>query len=219
MGDGRPRHGGTLIGLAGAILVAVCVSACGSSGSSARTLDSVKVERAIASSIMAQRHLHATVSCPAEVIQRAGHTFTCTARLDVGAYPVTATEVGDGGKVRFEDSAPLIALDIAKVERAIEQSIRSQRHLPSTVVCPAEVIQRAGIAFMCTATVGHRSYPFAVTEVDGNGHVRYEGRGGLPAPAPPAFASTTSDRNYAASSFSIASSASLISMMAVASAA
>jgi hypothetical protein len=38
------------------------------------------------------------------------------------------------------------------------------------------VIQKAGIVFTCTATVAGRSYPFAVTEVDDHGHVRYVGR-------------------------------------------
>jgi hypothetical protein len=163
-----------LVGLAGAILVAVCVSAC---GSSTRTLDSVKVERAIADSILREHGLDTMVACPSKVVQRAGHTFTCTARLDVGAYPVTATEVGDNGHVRFQDSAPLVGLDIADVRRSIEASVFSQRGKHATVSCPAEVLQRAGLKFTCTAVVAgtSRSYPFVVSEVDGAGHVRYIG--------------------------------------------
>ena len=34
------------------------------------------------------------------------------------------------------------------------------------MTCPPEVIQKAGIAFTCTATVNGRQYPFAVTEVE-----------------------------------------------------
>jgi hypothetical protein len=37
------------------------------------------------------------------------------------------------------------------------------------------VLQQRGLAFMCTAALGDRRYPFAVTESDGNGHVRYVG--------------------------------------------
>lgn len=177
MGDGRPRHGGALIGLAGAILVAACVSACGSSGSSARPLDSVKVERAIANSILREHGLETMVACPPKVVQQAGHTFTCTARLDVGTYPVTATEVGDSGQVRFQDSAPLVGLDIAEIQRSIEASVFSQRGKHATVSCPAEVLQRAGLKFACTAVVEgtSRSYPFVVSEVGNAGHVRYVG--------------------------------------------
>jgi hypothetical protein len=177
MGARRPRHGDTLIGLAGAILVAVCVSACGSSGSSVRTLDSVKVERAIASSILREHGLDTMVACPSKVVQQAGHTFACTARLDVGAYPVTATEVGDSGQVRVQDSALLVGLDIADVRRSIDASVFSQRGRHATVSCPAEVLQRAGLKFTCTAVIegASRGYPFVVSEVGNAGHVRYTG--------------------------------------------
>ncbi len=177
MGDRRPPHEGTLIGLAVAILVAVCVSACGSSGSSGRTLDSVKVERAIANSILREHGLDTIVACPSKVAQQAGHRFTCTARLDVGTYPVTVTEVGDSGQVRFQDNAPLVGLDIADVQRSIAASVFSQRGKHATVSCPAEVLQRAGLKFACTAVVEgtSRSYAFVVSEVGGAGHVRYVG--------------------------------------------
>jgi hypothetical protein len=175
-----PRNPGALVGVAATMLAVVCVSACGSSapsGSSTRTLDSAKVERAIANSILHERGLDTLVACPSKVVQQAGHTFTCTAHLDVGAYPVTATEVGDRGKVRFQDSAPLVGLDIADVRRSIEASVFSQRGRHATVSCPAEVLQRAGLKFTCTAVVEgtSRRYPFVVSEVDGAGHVRYVG--------------------------------------------
>jgi hypothetical protein len=177
MSDRPPRCLSALIGFAGAILVAVCVSACGSSGSSNRTLDNVKVERAIANTILREHGLDTMVACPSKVVQQAGHKFTCTARLDVGAYPVTATEVGDHGQVRFRDSAPLVVLDIADVQRSIEASVFSQRGKHATVSCPAEVLQRAGLVFRCIAVIkgASRRYPFVVSEVDGAGHVRYVG--------------------------------------------
>jgi hypothetical protein len=159
-------------GPAAAVFV-VSLAGCGKAGP---TLNTVTVQRAIASSILAQHHLHAQVRCPSDTPREKGVAFTCAARFDVGTYPVSVTEVNDKGRVRYQNAAPLVALDIPKVKRAIEQSIRAQRHMSSTVACPAEVIQRAGIVFTCTAAVNGRSYPFTVTEVDGNGHVRYEGR-------------------------------------------
>jgi len=169
-----PRGPAELFAVAVALLAIVCVSAC---GSSARDLDSVNVERAIATSILKERDLYATVACPLKVPQRAGHVFTCTTHLDVGTYPVTVIEINGSGRVRFQDEKPLVVLNIAKVQRAIEASILSQRHLRSTVSCPAEVLQRAGLAFRCTVVIDGqaRRYTFVVSEVDNAGHVRYVG--------------------------------------------
>ena len=115
--------------------------------------------------------------CPSKVVQRAGHVFTCSAHLDVGEYPLTVTELDGSGKVRFRDVKPLVALDIAKVRSAIQMSVLSQRHLHATVSCPAEVLQRSGLIFGCTAVVEgqDRRYPFVVREVDNAGHVRFLG--------------------------------------------
>lgn len=160
---------------AAAILVAVvCLSAC---GSRARSLNTAKVERAIAKSILEQRNIHARVACPAQVPQRSGYAFTCSARLDVGTYPVDVTEIDGDGRVRYRNEKPLVVLNIAKVRRAIEASVLSQRRLRATASCPSEVLQRAGVVFRCTAVVNGRArrYPFVVREIDGAGHVRYEG--------------------------------------------
>ncbi len=160
-------------GLTAAVLVVPLLSAC---GSSTPTLNTVTEERAIAASILTQHHLHAAVQCPSNPPRKAGFTFTCTAKFDVGTYLVTVTETNGRGHVRYQDQDPLATLDIAKVEQSIVQSIRTQRRLSATVGCPEEVLQKVGIVFSCTATVSGRRYPFAVTEVDGNGHVRYVGR-------------------------------------------
>jgi len=161
-------------GVAMALLASVCLSAC---GSSTRTLDSVTVERAIARSILAERDLYTTVACPSKVPQLAGRVFTCTARLDVGAYPVTVTEINGSGHVGFQDERPLVGLNVAKVQRAIEASVFDQRHVRATASCPAEVLQQAGLVFRCTAVIDGEShrYPFVVSEVDDAGHVRYVG--------------------------------------------
>ncbi len=160
------------IGLATALPIAVCLSAC---ASSTPGLNTSRVQRAIAGSVLSEHHLRASVACPPKVPAQAGHTFTCAASLGVGSYPVRVTEINASGHVRYENPTPLAALDTARVAAAIRQSILSQRHLRSTVACPGEVLQQAGVAFACSATVAGRSYRFAVTEVDGDGHVRYVG--------------------------------------------
>jgi Domain of unknown function (DUF4333) len=159
-------------GLGVAVLAVCSLTGC---GSSKPKLDTAVVERAVAASILTQHHLHANVGCPSKVPRRAGFAFTCTARLNVGEYPVLVTQTNGSGHVSYQNKTPLVTLNIARVEQAISRSILSQRHLRSTVTCPLEVIQKAGIAFTCTATVNGQRYPFSVTEIDGSGHVRYLG--------------------------------------------
>ena len=124
MTSDRPlRAAARLLSVAAALLTTVCVSAC---GSSAQYLDTVNVERAVAKSILKERDLYATVACPSQVPQKAGHVFTCTARLDVGTYPVTAREIDGSGRVRFQDERPLVVLNVATVQQAIETSVFSR---------------------------------------------------------------------------------------------
>lgn len=74
------------------------------------------------------------------------------------------------------------SLDVARVERAIEHSIMSQRHLNSKVVCPAKVLQRPG-KFACIATTVSPKKPhkeiktgFLVTIHNSRGYVTYVGK-------------------------------------------
>ena len=62
----------------------------------------------------------------------------------------------------MKTSAPLIALNIEKVEHAIAASIASQRHLQATVTCPAEVLQKAGVTFTCHAVVSRQTQAIPV---------------------------------------------------------
>jgi hypothetical protein len=160
--------------VAGALLLAaISIAAC---GTSTRTLSRVRVERAIADSILSERGVSVKVACPAKVPQRVRQSFTCEAHLGVGVYPVHVTETDGAGHVRYGNARPLVVLRIANVERAIEHSILAQRGLRSQVACPAQVLQMAGVVFTCRATVNGRSYPFRVSEADDRGHVRYVGR-------------------------------------------
>jgi len=162
-------------GLLVLLAVLASLSACGSSSSS---LDTARIEHAVAASILAQRGLHTTFSCPSNIPVKLGHSFACTARLQVGTYPVTVTETTSKGSVRYENKRPLAALNIEKVRRAIAASILHQRRVKATVSCPQQVLQQTGVTFTCTAVVaGNRKrHPFVVTQVNDNGGVRYEGR-------------------------------------------
>ena len=74
-------------------------------------------------------------------------------------------------------------LNTARVARSIEQSILTQRHLRSKVVCPTAVPQEKGRKFECVATTETVKHPvkvgktpFVVTVQNANGYVTYEGK-------------------------------------------
>ena len=106
----------------------------GGCGSSASTLNTTAVERAIAGPILTERHVHAAVACPSKVPRKAGLVFTCTARLDVGTYPVTATQIDSRGHVRYQNQAPLVILNIAKVQSAHMTSVPATSRLSSAIL-------------------------------------------------------------------------------------
>lgn len=68
-------------------------------------------------------------------------------------------------------------LDTHRVAVAIEQSIRSERHVRAKVICPTSVPQLKGKTFFCVATTkngGKRtSTPFSVTVQNSHGYVTY----------------------------------------------
>ena len=95
-----PRARRTAVLAASALVCAALVSACGSSNSSssepaAKTnLDTKRVAAAIQQSILTERNLHATVTCPSVEPQEKGKTFICTAVTTItpkGKTPVTKT--------------------------------------------------------------------------------------------------------------------------------
>jgi hypothetical protein len=69
--------------------------------------------------------------------------------------------------------APKINLNTPHIERAIEQSILSERHVHAKVICPKAVPQQKGHNFTCIATVGKTTTPFAVIQQNNAGYVTY----------------------------------------------
>ncbi len=89
-------------GVAALVAVGLCaVAGCGSADP-ATTLDTEKVERAIAESSMAQRGLRARLSCPSDVRQERGLVFSCTALVGTTETRFVVTQIDDAGRVRYE---------------------------------------------------------------------------------------------------------------------
>jgi hypothetical protein len=92
---GRPLAGGVLVA------ASIAVTACGSSGSPA-TINANTIERAIADSSLAQRGIHAQVSCPSGVPDKQGLVFYCTAVVNRGSTTFVVTELNGSGAVHYE---------------------------------------------------------------------------------------------------------------------
>jgi hypothetical protein len=74
------------------------------------------------------------------------------------------------------DSTPARkVLNTEAVERAIEKSVKEQRHLTSNVTCPVNIEQKKGNDFSCYADVKGKRFEFKVTQTDDDGHVTYVG--------------------------------------------
>ncbi len=91
---GRPLVGGVLLA------ASLAVTACGSG--SPPTINADTIEQAIANSSLAQRGVHAQVSCPSGVHQTKGLVFHCTAVVDRASTTFVVTELNDSGAVHYE---------------------------------------------------------------------------------------------------------------------
>jgi hypothetical protein len=90
----RARRGA--IGALAALSCAALFSACGSSNSSTSTtvanLDTTRIAKSIEESVLTERHLHVSVTCPSAVPQEKGKTFVCIATSQTTKKPITTVK-------------------------------------------------------------------------------------------------------------------------------
>jgi hypothetical protein len=106
--DVRIRRG-ALVMLA-ALGCAALIGACGSSSTSSSStpagsalLNTRQTKESIEETLLRKRHLHATVTCPAEVEKRAGVTFVCIATTATGVKtPFHVTVKSNRGFVEYK---------------------------------------------------------------------------------------------------------------------
>ena len=143
-------------------------------GSSTPRLNIPSVELAISDSVRAEHHLTVNVDCPPDVEKRAGVAFACRIRLAAGSYQVNAVETDDNGRVRYESRAPLVVLNTYAIEQAIEHSLAGRGRPGARVKCPAPVLQRKDVSFVCRSRTSAQVRRFKVTVVDEAGSVVYK---------------------------------------------
>jgi hypothetical protein len=162
-----------LLAVAVAGLSAGChVSACVGSGC-AGMIDSAKAERTTRTLIARQTGASVrSVSCPRNVAERRGGTFTCTVTgADGTAATALVTQKDDRGNV--EISAPTL-LHTGAAARLIAQRLTRRFGFAVAVRCPDLVDAHRGTKLTCTATDpkgAHR--PVAVTVTDDQGGISY----------------------------------------------
>ena len=69
--------------------------------SASGSLDTARVARAIQASVLAQRHLHASVRCPPHEPLRKNWHFVCFATTSSGQTPFVVTETDNRGSTSY----------------------------------------------------------------------------------------------------------------------
>jgi hypothetical protein len=158
------------------IAVVTALSGCGSSSPKPRVVNPARVSSAIAASVRRERRVSATITCPTGVPLKARTQFYCAAQRGAQITPFRVTQTDRSGDISFVGvdprSAPLLAA--TAVSRAIAASIRRSHKSRATVHCPEGMPRQRGLSFVCSATVAHKLTLFKVTQVDIDGHVRYQ---------------------------------------------
>ena len=89
-----------ILGASFGLLLAACGS--GSSTTASEFLNTTQTRRAIEASILEQRKIHATVSCPSEVVREKGIRFDCVATSPSGVRTVFhVVEANSRGYVEY----------------------------------------------------------------------------------------------------------------------
>src|SRR4051794_41900794 len=92
-------------GVALSVASLAALAGCGG-GSSTKTIDPSRVEKAIEVSVAEQSHRISIVVCPTGIKRQTGKTFICIATLAHGEkYPFKVTERDDKGNVHYEQAA------------------------------------------------------------------------------------------------------------------
>jgi hypothetical protein len=91
----------------------------------------------------------------------------------VAMLATATTMVACGSSTSSGSTKAKVNLNTPHVERAIEQSILSERHVHAKVTCPKVVPQQKGHNFTCIATVRKTTTPFVVVQQNNGGYVTY----------------------------------------------
>jgi Domain of unknown function (DUF4333) len=152
------------------VLVAVAVGVGLSLGNK---LDIAKLRRAIATLTKTRLGVKPRVTCPNRTKEKKGDRFQCLVHFAVGTATVQVTQTDGKGHVHFVFLEPVVLLRIRRLDNEIATALSAKAGARIMVRCPPSVIQRQGLNFSCTASVGSQRQRVVVTQTDGAGNVRY----------------------------------------------
>ncbi len=89
------------LGGAGLLAIVVVLAGWWNSSSAPVIVNTVKVERSIEASTLAQRHLASTVSCPVSIVPKAGVVFNRVATVRGCQFTVMVTQTDSNGHVVY----------------------------------------------------------------------------------------------------------------------
>jgi hypothetical protein len=96
--------------------------------------------------------------------------------------PVIAVGVAGCGGSSHSSTTTSRTVDRSRIAAAIAASVKSERHVDSSVTCPTGAASRAAPRFYCVAQVGARITTFAITRSGTSGQLSFAGVGGSVVP-------------------------------------
>jgi hypothetical protein len=152
---GEERHQGWTALVAAALAAGALSAGCGSSSddtttsASAKTVDDAQVEQGIEDDLSTTSVKVTSSSCPSDVPQAKGDTFTCTVTFDNGATgKATVTQLGLQ-KYTYELKPGSVQVPGATAEAAVQESLAAQGIPDATVTCPETIIVKVGTTVTC----------------------------------------------------------------------
>jgi Domain of unknown function (DUF4333) len=156
------------------VLVGLLVAGCGSSALP-HTVNAKRVDAAISSAIGRERHVNATVTCPAGIGLRKGTKFYCVAQVGRKITPFRVTQT-DSGHVSFVGvgASDVPSVPTAAIASAIGHLIHNEHGTRATVRCPTGIPRQRGLSFVCSATGPRRTISLIeVRQINGRGRFTY----------------------------------------------
>ena len=157
------------VGLVGAACV---LGGCGDDDSSRDTVDAEKVEQQIEQDLSTASTTVSSVSCPDDVKNETGTTFTCKAKLSGGGsgdVAVTITRAPNQFSYSFKPGTVVLAG--ASVDKQLEKDLAANGIANATVNCPAKIKVKPGTTVTCPVTGaggGVGSVSFQFTDASGS---------------------------------------------------
>jgi Domain of unknown function (DUF4333) len=141
-----------------AAVLAVALSAV-ALGCGDDTVDAEKVEQGIEQDLSSATAQITSVSCPSDVKQEEGKTFTCDAKLEGGGKAqVTVTQTDNRGNGTYAFKPGTLQLSDNSVEPVLEESLTAKGVSDPQADCPELIPVKEGATVTCTATgAGGRS--------------------------------------------------------------